>query len=241
MMNWQKIEHELAIWRDIGQVPRFWWRDDDAVGMTPALEKLFSVSIAQGAPLMLAVVPVHADLVMPKNPLLRVAVHGFDHKNRAKPGEKKSEFPPHRDAESVLATLKQSREISRGWESQGWRGGDVFVPPWNRFDRCWWPVLSLAGFRGLSQFSPRDAEKSDGLLRCNTHLDVIDWSQRAFAGEDFLLLALLKNLQSRRLGDLDINEPIGLLTHHLVHDGATWGFIARLRDFLAGYWVDFSV
>jgi hypothetical protein len=65
-------------------------------------------------------------------------------------------------------------------------------------------------------------------------VDVIDWKNgRAFLGEQACLGLFLGHLQARRNGKADRDEPTGLLTHHIVHDAATWRFLQKLRNFLA--------
>jgi len=62
---------------------------------------------------------------------------------------------------------------------------------------------------------------------------VIDWKgSRGFVGETAALALLVGHFRARRLGNVDPDEPTGLLTHHLVHDPATWRFLEKLRDFL---------
>jgi hypothetical protein len=42
-------------------------------------------------------------------------------------------------------------------------------------------------------------------------------------------------LADRRTGAADNGEPLGILTHHLVHDEAIWSFCAQLAErFCAG-------
>jgi hypothetical protein len=76
------------------------------------------------------------------------------------------------------------------------------------------------------------------LNQVNTHVDVIDWRGRngppgGFLGEDACLSLFIGHLRARRLGTVDADEPTGILSHHLVHDAATWRFLEKLRDFLA--------
>ena len=54
------LRTELAIWRREGLILPLWWRDDDAVQPTPALERLLTLSTGLGLPVHLAVIPVHA-------------------------------------------------------------------------------------------------------------------------------------------------------------------------------------
>ena len=88
-------------------------------------------------------------------------------------------------------------------------------------------ALPGAGFCGLSRFGPRRRiDACAGLVQINTHVDVIDWrGSRGFVGTQAALAQTLAHLQARRLENADPMEPTGLLTHHAVHDEATWVFI----------------
>jgi hypothetical protein len=89
------------------------------------------------------------------------------------------------------------------------------------------------GFTGLSRYLPRRSAQIHGLKQVNTHVDVIDWKgSRGFVGESEALGLLAGHFRARRTGAADADEPTGLLTHHLVHDPATWRFLEKLRDFL---------
>ena len=41
---------------------------------------------------------------------------------------------------------------------------------------------------------------------------------------DTLIAGLTCTLQARRAGEVDMAEPLGLLTHHLVHTEEVWEF-----------------
>jgi hypothetical protein len=53
--EWCDLVDELDRWEEAGRVAQLWWRDDDAVAPTPALDRLLDV--AAGIPLSLAVIP----------------------------------------------------------------------------------------------------------------------------------------------------------------------------------------
>jgi hypothetical protein len=44
------------------------------------------------------------------------------------------------------------------------------------------------------------------------------------ADPDTLIAGLTRILQTRRSGETDRTEPLGLLTHHLVHSEEVWDF-----------------
>jgi hypothetical protein len=229
---WQALGDEIARWSDAGRPVEFWLRDDDAVSMNPALERLIEIR-APEIPLALAVVPKDADAgflgQLPHG--IDVLQHGFDHRNRAAFWEKKSEYPAREPVSAALARLEAGRarlaELARA------RFTAVLAPPWNRVPPRLLGHLPAAGFRGLSGFGARAApEAAPGLPQVNTHVDVIAWrANRAFVGEDAALGVAAQALCARREGRADAREPLGWLTHHACHDEATWGFLARLLEF----------
>lgn len=235
--GWQGLSNELDHWRDAGLVATFWWRDDDAVSATPALDHLFDLSRLYQAPLSLAVIPAAADdhlaaTVTEAADTTGVAVlqHGFDHKNHAPASNKKAEFHEAR------APDMQKRNIARGRALLAARFGQrfrpVFVPPWNRFPPSLIGLLGECGLTGVSTFKARPASHpAPGLMQVNTHVDPIDWrGSRGLADPAAILAQAIGHLRARRTGSADPHEPTGLLTHHLVHDDRIWRFVA---DFLA--------
>ncbi len=80
------FELELARWRRASQRAQLWWRDDDARGPTPALDRLLGLATRYNAPLTLAVVPDREPerLLPVLEPAAKVTVsqHGVDHQNR---------------------------------------------------------------------------------------------------------------------------------------------------------------
>ena len=60
-MSWDRLDRELAAWAAEGREATFWWRDDDAVAATPALDRLLRLTESGGVPLALAVIPAPAE------------------------------------------------------------------------------------------------------------------------------------------------------------------------------------
>jgi hypothetical protein len=214
-MNWREFEAECARRR-----PQFWWRDDDATAVTPALKKL--IELPGNVPLALAVVPEGAQpelfRLLPRR--ASVIQHGTDHRNRAGPGEKKTEYPAAEPAEAATA------RIAAGFRRLRALGGERFVPvlapPWNRLRPDLLQMLPAIGIRGVSAYGARaSAEPVPGLRQVNTHVDIVDWGQgKRFVGEAQALAKAVKHLAGE--------EPVGWLTHHAVHDAAAWDFLERL-------------
>ena len=223
-MNWQALDEAVARWRDAGRMPEFWWRDDDATATTPALRHLITLSRASGVPVALAVVPLGALPELFATHDGRVLMHGTDHRNRARPGEKKTEFSDAEAHEEAIARLAAARE--RLARLAGTRLLPVLVPPWNRFQQQLVARLPVARLHGLSAYGARAAaQAAPGVTQVNTHVDIIDWhGTRGFIGEDAALGAVLKHLGAQGA------EPIGVLTHHAVHDRPAWAFLERLFE-----------
>lgn len=240
MTGWRELDEELDAWASAGRRASLWWRDDDAVESTPALERLLGLSDRFALPLTLAVIPERLSSTLVRRLAAASAVtpvqHGFAHRNHAAPGAKKIELGTERPLAAVL------EELARGWSLlEGALAGHmepVLVPPWNRIAPEVAAALPGLGYRGLSVHGPRSAAlAAPGLWQVNTHADIMRWSApRGFLGEAAALGVLRGHLASRRLGQpraVDPDEPTGILTHHLAHDEAAWDFLEHLLERLA--------
>jgi hypothetical protein len=233
-----RLERELARWRQAGVSPRLWWRDDDARGPTPALDRLLWV--ADGVPLALAIVP-DGDLAGLGRQLGRVSnvtvsQHGVDHVNRRGPGEASGEYPPGASAAVMAQWIGAAR---RRMEAHGLAPA-FYAPPWNRIDDHLVEALAALGPGGLSAWGGFQA-CDGGCPRLDTHVDVLRWNPRPrFRGAEAFLGALRRELARRRLAGR-LAEPIGVLSHHLDHDEGAWRFLEDLVDFARGRfeWVAF--
>lgn len=237
--SWADLGEELVRWQAAGKRADLWWRDDDAVGETPALRRLLAVA---QVPIALAVIPADlqptlAGCLAASADAIRLAVlqHGFSHRNHEPGDRKKAELGAARSSDLVLADLAAGQGILR--QAFGIRALPVLTPPWNRIAPAVTDRLTELGFRGLTTYLPRRAPwAAAGLIQVNTHVDIIDWrGGRGFLGTDQTLALLIQHLRARRLGDVDTAEPTGILTHHLVHDDACWTFLERLQDWLSAY------
>lgn len=223
--------------RDRGCPIRFWWRDDDAVADTPQLDRLLGLARRYEAGIGLAVIPekIEASLAvrMADEPKAFALVHGWNHANHAPVGEKKAEFGAHRPLDIMAAQAEQTLHVAR--EHLGARLLPVFVPPWNGISPDLVPHLPRLGFRGLSTFTDRTvACPAEGLVQINTHVDPIDWhGTRSLADPVQIVASLVSVIERRVSGDADRDEPIGFLTHHLVHDDVIWTLCERLIAHLA--------
>jgi hypothetical protein len=207
---------------------RFWWRDDDAAQPSPSLSRLLALSRKHRIPVALAVVPLAAtpELFCGLGDQVSVLQHGTDHRNRAGPGQKKTEFPDGEPVDAVIGRL--SAAAARLKDLAAARALPVLVPPWNRLRADLTKELAAAGFRGLSRYGPR-TEAVGGLEQVNTHVDIVDWhAGRSFIGDARALRLVLNSLESK--------EPVGWLTHHAVHDEAAWNFLERLFSLRSVRW-----
>ena len=228
MSVWQPLEAELDRWAP-GRAT-LWWRDDDAGEPSPALERLLELA---DQPLALAAIPASAgpELASQLAGRRRVAVlqHGFAHINHEAPGRPRMELGAARSASVVLAELARGRQKLAGLFAR--QALPVLVPPWNRITDELLALLAGEGYCGLSTWGARPRPAPDGLCHVNTHIDIIAWhAGRKFVGADAAVDRALRRLRDRRAGTADVDEPTGLLTHHLVMDEAAFDFVA---EFLA--------
>jgi peptidoglycan/xylan/chitin deacetylase (PgdA/CDA1 family) len=232
MSSWDQLRAELDLWQSEDRIATAWWRDDDAVSVTPALETLLRFEQDYKVPLALAVIPavLQDDLVERLVETLdtRVLQHGWSHQNHMRDGRKKQELDDVRDIGDVVADLRNGFSVLQS--RFGNRFLPVLVPPWNRVAEDVVAALQSLGFCGISTFNARkEAEPYKGIMQVNTHVDVIDWrGTRGFVGEDAALGAMIEHLSARRTGQVDADEPTGILTHHLVHNEATTKFLDNL-------------
>lgn len=240
-MSWRDLKQELDLWGDSGRTATLWWRDDDAGKRCPALDRLLGISRGTGLPVVLSVVPERLEEGLPEDIRglpARVLQHGCRHINRAPPDAKKCELIADAATEAGLAG--GLARLSACFQDAFL---PVLVPPWNRIDAALVPRLAEIGYRGLSRAKPRQARTIEGLHQVNAHIDIIGWrSGRGFRGEPETLAAAVAHLRARRTGEVDADEPTGLLTHHLDHDEGCWAFIDRFlsetHDHPAVRWLD---
>ena len=235
--DWSTLRHALAQHREQGLALPLWCRDDDAIEPTPQLDRLERLSDATGVQVHLAVVPRNATRALATRLATSHAfvplVHGWQHVNHTLPDAKKSEFgqPRAEGAKELAFALARMQNLFVDLLLP------VFVPPWNRIDPAYLPELAALGYRGLSTFLPRaQVQAHPGLVQINTHVDPIAWrSTRDLIDPQTLIDATAAHITARTSGDADNTEPLGLLTHHLVHSDAVWSFCEQLlKELLDG-------
>jgi hypothetical protein len=225
-VSWRDLEEELA-----RRPVAFWWRDDDATADSPALRRLLTLSGKHEIPLALAVIPEGADAQVFKllHDQVTVLQHGTDHRNRADPGGKKTEYPQTEPVDQALARI--SAGLARLRSTAGKKFMPVLAPPWNRIGHELAKKLPAIGIRGLSTYGARaSAEPVPGLRQVNTHVDIVAWRRgKRFIGDAAAFDALARVMAK--------DEPIGWLTHHAMHDEAAWEFLERLFTLKGARWL----
>lgn len=217
---------ELRLWAKAGHAPVLWWRDDDARVPTGALEQLLTLARRHQAPLTLAAIagpqlPLLVSRVERKG-RVEIAVHGFQHLNRQPEGRGFGEIIETDEIEWVRSQL---RATIMAFHRAG-ATPSLFVPPWNNLQPQLMSALADSPLRAVSGFDQM-ASVDGGVARLDAHLDVLRWKDGArFRGQWKFLSRMRRLLRQRRLAG-QWGEPIGLLTHHLDHDHATWLFLER--------------
>lgn len=229
MEPWRALHDELDAWSRDGRTATLWWRDDDATRATPALRRLLALSGDTGTPVALAVIPRDIDgtlgAAIAEHPQAAALQHGWAHANHAPSDQRQEEYGPDRPRAAIVA------ELAEGWRRISRLPGALpaFVAPWNRMDDDLLPDLPSVGLAAVSTLGPRGtAEPAPGVRRTNVHVDIMDWQGGGFAGDGRAIEQVLDHLATRRCGDVDPDEPTGLMTHHGYHDEACWRFIEAL-------------
>ena len=215
MTDWTAFDAALEQYQGV-----FWWRDDDAITDTDSLHRLMALADSVDAPLTLAVIPANLEASLPDAVAERnvtVAVHGWSHTNHAPVDEKKAEFRAHRPREVLLNEAAEGKK--RLDEAFGKQSLPLFIPPWNRMIEGL--ELSDIQYRGVSVFGQREITDTNGLVRFDAHIDPIDWRGARSAIDLQIIINELADLMASK-------SPIGIMTHHLVHDEAIWELITVL-------------
>lgn len=227
---WQPLTMELARWRQVGRIADLWLRDDDAIEPTAALDRLLAMTAAREVPVALAVIPAPTGAPLAERLAcedhVTVAVHGWSHENHAPQGEKKQELGRHRRRDIVLAELSEGR--TRLQRLHAGRFAALLVPPWNRIDDDLLPHLTGIGFSALSVFG---APRPGPIRMLNSTVDIMDWrGNRGGRGHAVLVSEVVAQLE---LAFRCEGGPVGLLSHHLVHDEVALAFLDNLFEITA--------
>jgi len=239
---WAPLEVELDLWAAEGRTARFWWRDDDAVEPTAALDRLLQT--AGDTPVALAIIPDRATEGLARrlatSTTVSVLQHGIAHLNHAVPPAKKIELGAGQATATMAEALAAARRRMAALFGAQFR--PVLVPPWNRIADELVPLLPDAGFVGLSTAGTHRAAVP-GLDQVNSHVDPIDWhgTRRCRPARD-IVAETVRHLSARRQGAPGCEAPVGILTHHLLDDVAAERFAAELAVLVGNHpaanWLD---
>jgi hypothetical protein len=210
---------------------RFWWRDDDAEDDSSSFQRLLQLVARYDLPLALSVVPKRATSALASRldeaPRAYVLQHGWRHRNHSPEGEKKMELGPHRPVDVILDELAAGFDRLRARFPAKFL--PILVPPWNRVADAVRDERRQVGLIGISTYGP---VPNGARHWVNVHLDVIDWTARAPITRARAYSVLSRELERRRAGE---SAPIGLMTHHLVHQEANWRFLEELLEIVANH------
>ena len=152
-----------------------------------------------------------------------VLQHGWDHANHAPDGAQPSEFPQTRVSGEVAAQLAEGRRrLEAGFAE---RFIPALVPPFNALDGA---AVGAVQASGLARLSLATDFAGLDLPSRNVHADLIDWRSGTAVPEANAIRALVLALWLRRFGLARAARPIGIMTHHLVHDDAIWSLTSTL-------------
>jgi len=240
---WPLLDAELDLWAAQGRSARLWLRDDDATVPSPALDRLLNLCGRFDVPLLLAVVPAGAGQALARRLEREARIlpcqHGFAHQNHAPKGEKAAEIGAHRPLDTMLAELAAGRRMLLDLFADRLR--PVLVPPWNRIAPELLPRLPEIGIACVSTFGRQAPGLSDSVPGLNCHVDIIDWKG---GRQGHLAQKIVGDLVEALALARESGAPVGILTHHLVHDEGAWlqleTLLSRTQAHDAAQWVSFD-
>lgn len=214
------LADEFALWAAEDRQVRLFLRDDDAVSDTAALRKLSTMCQNNSAPLLLAAIPKYSDKslarLVKKTSLFTPAVHGYAHVSHSPTSEKPCELDHFRPLEIVLEEMSKAREILSVLFDRDI--SSLLVPPWNRIHDEVLPHIAGSGFSGISAHGWMNGPPL--VPTVNVHIDIMHWSGGVVGrSREWIYRELCINLETARKSGW---KPIGILTHHLVHDDQAW-------------------
>ncbi len=252
--SWAALIKELDQWRRAGLTARFWARDDDAIALTPQLDRLISIAKAVKVEVGLAVIPSRlteklADYLHSDEAPFYPMCHGWRHINYGAPNHP-SEFGPER----ALSQLRDDAEAAfESFSRRFGAAGIIFVPPFARISQALLAELPKFGFCGVST-GPTAAERRYARLASHlglylplrrapirrpmhhdVHIDPFEWRGGQARSTRSIERETIGYLRARRIGYLPSNSPIGVLMHHLAFDEDTWRVCHDLLAVLASH------
>ena len=214
------------------QKVNFWWRDDDAVADSEALQQMLQLAKTYDVAVHLAVIPNLLEnslniIKHPDNqPFSYVLQHGVEHKNFALPEQRKIELGGSQNLQTLQQNLSAGQRLLQATFTDQYLS--ILVPPWNRIAEELIPYLDSIAYQRLSVLGKNKLAETE--LHLNVHIDIINWRERQFAGEAFILSKITEHLRHKRLSGNN-GKPCGLMTHHLDHDADCWVFLDNFFSF----------
>jgi hypothetical protein len=246
------LVRELDRWQANELIANFWWRDDDAQFDDDAFKRLIDLAGTESLPLVLAVSPMLMTdrFVARLNglPGVLVAAHGYRHINHAT-ASLKGEFGPDRPLEVMRGEIEElAGEFAARFPD---RGIAMFVPPWHGLDSRLISDLERVGFKVLSMFESRVSRgleraaaqlraigsafprrsikpRRGSIERLDCSVSLLKYEGPNITANPCCLEKVLRALSARRLGFLPVEQPIGILTHHLLHDEDAWTYLSQI-------------
>lgn len=238
-MDWLDLTDELDQWACEGRMASLWWRDDDAIDMTPGLRRTLDMSRQFEAPVHLALIPAKLasgfNRQLEREPYVHVLQHGYSHANHA-PRGRYCELGDDRPQDVVKAELVEGNRILK--EALAPWLLPVLVPPWNVIGASVISMLPQIGLNALSAAGPRKSRFTEDEVEVqNIHFEPLFWpgGSAQFMGTAAVLGAMIAHLRGRRTGLFDPDEATGFGTHHLQNDDASWAFTERVLEEIANH------
>jgi hypothetical protein len=254
--QWKSIRRELDLWLERGIRAKFWFRDDDACELTDQLIRLLHFSKQYSITIGLAAIPNKLrpsllTFLKSEDRMFLPMCHGWNHVNY-EPKDRPSEFGPNRKLPLLFQDAQLAyRTFVRYFNELEKRA--IFVPPFGRIMPAFVELLPKAGFFGLSagadlieatvsrivsriEFLPAvKISRRTNMARFDVHIDPIDWHRGTAREVPDVAHELLGCLRLRSKSFVDANQPIGIVTHHLVHNEPIWHLCAELVEILSNH------
>jgi hypothetical protein len=154
--------------------------------------------------------------------------HGWSHDFHVS-----GEFGDGRPLELMMHdALCGQRALDRLFGPSGWQ--PVFVPPNHSLSMTFKSLIPSLGYVGLSAGAPL-TPRLDYVPEVNAEIDIMNWPEGKILPESAISGMIIAQLRSRRMREVPVDRPIGILTHHLVFDDSAWNFVSRLFEFLRSH------
>jgi hypothetical protein len=202
----------------------FWWRDDDARRPGPALNRLLHLSRRFEAPLTLAAVP-DGDMAALVEACAAIRTSTWRSMASATRTARRPASPRARSMTcDTLDDISAEVETAIAAFARAGLTPDLFVPPWNNahatLDAC--PGAARPDGVTLRRDRAPGARTAPG--RSSGH-HALEARSRAFAGACGSCCGRGACWSSAAFAGYGMSR-LGLLTHHLDHDEASWRFLA---------------